>query len=387
MTGHEDFLKKILLEKSMIICGGSGGVGKTTTAAVLALQAAIMGRKALVLTIDPAKRLANSLGLDELGNQIKQVDSKHLQEAGIQITGQLHAMMLDCKRTFDDLIHRYTTSKEQAEKILNNRYYQHLSNALTGSHEYMAMEKLYEIHVERQFDLIVLDTPPTHNALDFLDAPNRMDNLLDDSVLKWFIKPYFAAGKFSFKAAKKGSKIIFKILQKITGMDLLRDLSEFFLSFHDMFGGFRERAQKVREVLKDKHSCFLLITSPNRLTIEEAIFYHDKLQELNLPFGGFLINKVHNDYAIAPDTSSADLVHEMKKEIPDSKGHPEDLKNLAENLKNFQALYELDRKSIDQLKEKTHVPESQIRRVRYFDEDIFALEELKMMMSEIFAVS
>jgi len=374
----EDFLTPLLTKKSMLICCGSGGVGKTTTAAVLGLRAAVLGRKTLVLTIDPAKRLANALGLEELGNTIRQINPREFEKAGLQVKGELHAMMLDCKRTFDDMVYRYASNKELAENILKNNYYQNISNAMTGSHEYMAMEKLYDIRQSKKFDIIILDTPPTHNALDFLDAPGRITNFFDDSVIKWFLKPYFLAGKFSFKTAKRGSKIVFRILEKVTGLQVLKDLSEFFLSFSGMYSGFKERAEKVRSLLKDPSNSFILVTSPNALTVEECIFFYQKLKESQMPIGGILVNKVH-PLALEEGYDQHEILTRAGDFAPS-----ELLNKMAENLIHFQALHDLDCKAIGNLMEKTQISNDQLKCVRYFDEDIYALEDLKMMLGEIF---
>ena len=379
---NSDFLSPLLESKSMIICCGSGGVGKTTTAAVLALQGAMIGRKTLVLTIDPAKRLANSLGLDVLGNQIRKVETKFLIQAGLEVKGELHAMMLDCKRTFDEMVKRYAPSSEACQKILNNHYYQHLSGAMTGSHEYMAMEKLYEVHQENQYDLIVLDTPPTHNALDFLDAPNRVTNFLDDSVLKWFLKPYFLAGKVSLKTVGKGGKIFMKILERITGIEVLRDISEFFLAFSGMYSGFKDRAEKVKELLKQDETVFVLVTSPQDMTIEECIFFHQKLKESQMPFGGILVNKMHDDLGGISKLSEKEFFQKMHQNFPDIS--TELLDKVSQNIKDYQILFERDQLALNHLKETTQIEEEKIKTIRYFDEDIFALEDLKRMMEEIF---
>ena len=231
--------------QEVCICAGSGGVGKTTTSAAIAMGMAAQGKKVAVLTIDPAKRLANSLGLPELGNEERLVDPERFAEHGIEMKGELWAMMLDAKRTFDDLVERHAPDEQTRDRILQNRIYQEISNAMAGSQEYMAMEKLYELHQEARYDLLVLDTPPTRHALDFIDAPERMTRFIEGRSLQFFLKP----GRLGVKVLGRSGGMLFSVLKRITGIDLLQDLSEFFQSFGDMAEGFSERAQRVKELL------------------------------------------------------------------------------------------------------------------------------------------
>src|SRR4029079_18468316 len=213
-----------LLEgKQICICAGSGGVGKTTTSAAVAMEMAARGKKVAVLTIDPAKRLANSLGLPELGNEERLVEPERFIEHGVEMKGELWAMMLDAKRTFDELIERHAPDEATRDRVLNNRIYQEISNAMAGSQEYMAMEKLYELHQEGRFDLLVLDTPPTRNALDFIDAPERMTRFIEGRSLQFFLKP----GKLGLRIVGRSGAMLFSVLKRVTGIDLLQDLSEF----------------------------------------------------------------------------------------------------------------------------------------------------------------
>ena len=262
------------------ICAGAGGVGKTSTSAAIALGAAQRGRKAAVLTIDPAKRLANALGLERLGNEPHRVK-------GIEGEGELWAMMLDPKRTFDELIESYASDDSTRDAVLSNRIYQELSSAVSGSQEYMAMEKLYELHMEEHFDLLVLDTPPTRNALDFLDAPERLHRFIDSRSLRFFLSP-------GVKLLGRGSGLLFAVLQRVTGIDLLRDLSDFFRAFGDMSEGFRVRAERVNELLGSDAATFVLVASPRRDAIDDAIFFHDQLLRRGMPFGGVVVNRFHD---------------------------------------------------------------------------------------------
>jgi anion-transporting ArsA/GET3 family ATPase len=273
----------ILEGRQICVCAGAGGVGKTSTAAAIALGAAGEGRKVAVLTIDPARRLANSLGLERLGNE------PHLVKS-VEGPGELWAMMLDAKRTFDELVESYASDEATRDAVLSNRIYQELSGAVSGSQEYMAMEKLYELHMEGGYDLLVLDTPPTRNALDFLDAPERLHRFIDSRSLRFFLHPT----RTGLKLMSRGSGLLFKVLQRITGVDLLRDLSDFFTSFGDMSEGFRARAERVSELLGSDAATFLLVTSPGRDAIDEAIFFHQKLRERSMPFGGAIVNRFHD---------------------------------------------------------------------------------------------
>jgi anion-transporting ArsA/GET3 family ATPase len=282
-------IHELLEGKRIAICAGAGGVGKTTTSAAIAMGMASRGLKVAVLTIDPAKRLANSLGLPELGNEERMVDPERFAEAGLEMRGELWAMMLDAKRTWDEVIERHASDEQTRDAVLNNRIYQELSNAVAGSTEYMAMEKVYELHHEGRYDLLVLDTPPTRNALDFLEAPERLSRFVDSKSLQFFLKP----GRLGLKVFGRGSGLLFSVLKRVTGVDLLRDLSEFFQSFGDMASGIGERAERVGELLGDRETTFLLVTSPQRDAIDESVFFRRRLRESRLPFGGAVVNRVN----------------------------------------------------------------------------------------------
>jgi anion-transporting ArsA/GET3 family ATPase len=283
-------LARALAEKRILVVGGAGGVGKTTTAAALALQAAMGGRRVLVCTIDPARRLATSLGLEQLTGKPRRLDLRRLAP---QAAGEMWAMMLDTKRTFDALVERYTSDEAARDRILRNRFYQNVSTALAGSHEYMAMEKLLDLHGDDRFDLIVLDTPPTRHALDFLEAPDRLMGFLDTSVLKWVLKPYFVAGRLTLKVATRTGALALGLADRFLGLQFLQDLSEFFLAFEGMYDGFKERAARVGQLLRDPLTGFVVVTSPARLALEQAVYFHRKLGERGLPFVGFVANRVH----------------------------------------------------------------------------------------------
>jgi len=301
---------ELLKDRRIVICIGSGGVGKTTVAASIALRAAMEGRKTLVLTIDPARRLANSLGLSEMDNS----------ETPIQLPaaakGRLWGMMLDQKLAFDELVERIAPNDEVRDRILNNHYYLQISSALAGSHEYVAMEKLYEVADKGGYDLIVLDTPPTKHALDFLDAPRRMTQLLEGKVMQWFIKPYLLAGKIGFKFAQKGAFAIFKILERATGYQALADLSEFFLAFDGLYDGFKTRAAGVIKLLGDRQTAFVLVTTPQHPAVDEAAFFRDRLLESKMPVAAVVFNRVHDRLWDGPPEEAEGAADSLVQNLP-----------------------------------------------------------------------
>jgi anion-transporting ArsA/GET3 family ATPase len=287
-------LEAALAAKRVVVVCGAGGVGKTTTAAALALQAAFMGRKVLVCTIDPSRRLATSLGLTQLSEKPRLLP---LEKLGARPAGSLHAMTLDTQRTFDSLVERFAGSDAARSRIIENRFYQQVSAALAGTHEYMAMEKLLELREDERFDLIVLDTPPTRHALDFLEAPDRLMSFLDASILRWFLRPYFAAGRLTLKIATRAGALALGLVDRYLGLQFLQDLSEFFLAFESMYDGFKERATRVFALLRDPGSGFVLVASPAPLAQQEALFFHARLVEKQMPFVALIVNRLHPDPA------------------------------------------------------------------------------------------
>jgi anion-transporting ArsA/GET3 family ATPase len=378
---------ELLEGKQICICAGSGGVGKTTTSAAVAMGMAAEGKKVAVLTIDPAKRLANSLGLPELGNEETLVDPQRFTEAGVEMRGELWAMMLDAKRTFDELVERHAPDEQTRDRILQNRIYQEISNAMAGSQEYMAMEKLYELHQEARYDLLVLDTPPTRHALDFIEAPERMTRFIEGKSLQFFLRP----GRFGVKMLGRSGGILFSALKRITGIDLLQDLSEFFQSFADMAEGFSERAQRVKALLGDRRATFLLVTAPERDPIDEAFYFWRRLQEASLPFGGFVVNKVHPDYLqVAGGTDSGKLADALDRLVPELErsldGTPDAAElaaKVAENFQNYRMLAERDRQNMKRLTER--VDPDCVLEVPYFDEDVHDIAGLALVNRYLFA--
>jgi anion-transporting ArsA/GET3 family ATPase len=364
-----------LLEgKKVCICAGSGGVGKTTTSAAIAAGMAARGKKVAVLTIDPAKRLADSLGLPELGNVERRVDTTALENGGGEGGGELWAMMLDAKATFDEVIAKHAPDEETRDRILENRIYKQLSNALAGSQEYMAMERLFELHQEDRYDLLVLDTPPTRNALDFLDAPRRLTQFIEGRSLQVFMRPT----GLGMRLFGRGTSMMFSILRRLTGVDLLEDISEFFQAISGMVGGFQERAKRVNELLADRHTAFLVVCGPQGEPIEEAVYFHRKLVEAKLPFEGVVVNKVHfeREYEVAPDE---DVVGELIEALGD-----EDLATrAAASLADHRALARRDRRNIKRLRAELRA--RPVIQVPYLDEDVHDLPGLMEINRYLFA--
>jgi anion-transporting ArsA/GET3 family ATPase len=274
--------------KRVCIVAGSGGVGKTTTAAALALGLAAAGQRVAVITIDPAKRLANALGMEELGNEPRLVDPAVFAAEGLEVKGELWAMMLDAKATFDELIERLAPDAKTRDEILANRIYHELSGAVAGSQEFTAIARLYDLHHEGGFDVLVLDTPPSRNALDFLDAPDRLTAFFQGRALKLFLAPTGIAAK----VLGRGTGVVFAVMKRVTGVDLLSDLSVFFRSLSGVVDGFAERAAGVKALLADPATTFIIVTSPQKEPVEEAIFFRGKLREAGMPLGGLVVNRV-----------------------------------------------------------------------------------------------
>jgi anion-transporting ArsA/GET3 family ATPase len=364
----------ILDGKEICICAGSGGVGKTTTSAAIATGMAARGLKVCVLTIDPAKRLADSLGLQELGNEARRVEPALIEEQGVQMEGELWAMMLDAKATFDDLVRRHAPDEETRDRVLSNRIYQQISNALAGSQEYMAMEKLFELHSEGRFDLLVLDTPPSRDALDFLDAPRRLTQFIEGRSMKVFMKPT----GIGMKIAGRGASMMMGILKRLVGFDLLADLQEFFSAFSGMVDGFQERAKRVNELLADPDTCFLVVCGPQGEPISEAVYFHRKLVEAKLPFGGVIVNKVHA-FGDGAGADGAGLERELAGLLSDE----ELARRVAANLADYRALAERDAANIDHLAAELRT--RKVIRVPYLDEDVHDLAGLAEVNRYLFA--
>lgn len=273
----------------IIVCCGSGGVGKTTTAAALGVRAAERGRKVVVLTIDPARRLAQSMGIDQLDNVPRRVD-------GIAGDGELHAMMLDMKRTFDETVEAHADA-ERARAILENPFYQSLSAGFAGTQEYMAMEKLGQLRARDEWDLIIVDTPPSRSALDFLDAPKRLGSFLDGKFIRLLMAPAKVGGRAGMKFLNVGMSMMTGTLGKLLGGQFLRDVQTFVAAMDTMFGGFRSRADATYKLLQAPGTAFLVVATPERDALREAAYFVERLAAEDMPLAGLVLNRAHGSEA------------------------------------------------------------------------------------------
>ncbi len=358
-------IDEVVRERSIIICCGSGGVGKTTTAAAVAVQAARLGRSVCVVTIDPARRLANALGLDTLSNQPTRIDGPW--------AGDLSALMLDPKGTFDDLVQRYSDTQEQAEDIKVNRIYANLAGTLSGTQEYMAMEKLYELAEEDDFDLVVVDTPPTRNALDFLDAPRRLTSFLENRIFQVLMKPTRAGLRFMGVAAQA----LLRTISRVAGADIVGDAVAFFQAFEGMEEGFRTRAARVRELLVQDDTAFILVASPRPDSVDEAVHFADKLAESNMVVTALVVNRVQPRFADQAQLASLPT-------SGDSQGDTA-LDQLIDNLGGFTAASDREEQAYADLVAK--VAPAPVYRVPLLNSDVHDLEGLETIADLLFVGS
>jgi anion-transporting ArsA/GET3 family ATPase len=293
-------LSRIALEGQTVICAGPGGVGKTTCAAAIALEGARLGRRACVVTIDPAKRLADALGLEALTNEPHKVDLRGTLPHG----GELWALMLDTKTTFDDVVRRNAGSDEQAKAILDNRLYRNISGALGGTQEYMAMEKLYELHSEGRFDVVVVDTPPTRHALEFLDAPDRLLRFLNNRIFRLLMLPTRAG----LRAIGMASQLMLRTISKVVGGAVVADAMAFFTAFEGMEQGFRDRAARVQQLLADPQTAFVVIAAPRREAVQEAIYFADRLRQSSGRVEALVVNRMFPYFGPVPEGLDAALL-------------------------------------------------------------------------------
>ena len=350
-------LSEIVAERAIVVCCGSGGVGKTTVSAAFALEAARRGRRACVVTIDPAKRLADALGVDTLANTPRRIDGDW--------PGELWALMLDPKGTFDELIARYASSPEQAESILTNRIYRNLTGALSGTQEYMAMEKLYELSEDGHYDLVVVDTPPSRNALDFLDAPRRLTRFLGHRLFQLLLMPTRAY----LRAVSVATQALLRTISKVAGAEIVHDAVAFFQAFEGMEEGFRNRAEHMRRLLARRTTAFVLVTSPRSDTVEEAGWFADKLNESGLAVEGLVVNRVHPAFG---------AVETLPVAPPGSA-----LAALIDNLRGYQAVNRREEDAFAAL--VTQVAPSPVSLVPLLDVDVHDVDGLGLVADHLFS--
>ncbi len=305
-----DNIEALVSSKEIVIACGSGGVGKTTSAAAAAAMAAVRHRgKVLVVTVDPARRLANALGLDGFGNEERRVDPEAFKASGLKPRGELWAAMLDTKQSWDDLVHRHAPDRETERRILSNPLYQNISGKFVQSHDYIAMERLYEIHSSGNYDLIVVDTPPTRNALDFIEAPRRMAEFFSSKLLRLLIAPYRS------RMVNLASRPFYQVADRVLGSQFLEDIAEFFILFQTMYSGFVARANAVERLLRDKRTTFVVVSTLEAAPLHEAEFFIQVLTAKRFHLGALILNRVLPDYLL--DDEAEELAARICDEAPE----------------------------------------------------------------------
>lgn len=294
-------LGSLLMSRRVLLVVGCGGVGKTTTTAALGLAAARRGKRVLCLTIDPARRLSQSLGIEEMKTEAQTIDPALFARAGLDVPGSMTVMMLDTKSTFDGLIRELAPSPEQRDRILNNILYKYISTSLAGTQEYMAMEKLHATKADPRYDLILLDTPPTANALDFLDAPERLVGAIDSAATRWLVQAVQTSGSFSLNVLAKSAAAIVRGIGKVSGSGFLEQMAAFIAEINTLFGGWKKRADAVSAALRGPDVAYVLVTTPDPLAVREVLFFADRLREQNMRRDAFVVNRVHPVYERVPD--------------------------------------------------------------------------------------
>ncbi len=376
-------LEQLLATREIVISCGSGGVGKTTTAAAAAAMAAVhLGGKVLVLTVDPARRLASALGIERFGNTEVRVPDDAFAAAGVQPRGELWAAMLDTKKSWDDLIHRHAPDEKIREQILSNSLYQNISSRFVQSHDYIAMERLYEIHSSGEYDLIVVDTPPTRNALDFLDAPERMGDFFSSKLLRWLTAPSKS------RLMTIASKPFYTVADRILGTQFLADIAEFFSLFQTMAPGFVERADAVTKVLADKRTTFVVVSTLESAPLHEAEFFIKALDDKGFHLGALVLNKVLPGYLRRTATTGVakrlctDADQLAATTLADV-GDPDDvsrvLSTVGESFLNYQVVAKREAEQKANLGRSPDV----VAAVPYFDSDIFDLQGLLALGEQI----
>ncbi len=381
------------LDHRVLVTVGTGGVGKTTVSAAIGLEAARRGKRALVLTIDPARRLADALGLDELGHEAREIPASVLRAAGVRGNGSLSAMMLDTKRTFDELVARYAPDAEAVERIHRNPIYQNLTDALAGSREYSAMERLHQLHSLDDYELIVLDTPPAAHALDFLDAPRRLTAFLDSQLLKILFAPALALGRTGLRLFQFGARAVLPVIERITGMEFLQVVSEFLLAFESMLVGFTTRAREIEELLRSPACGFVLVVGPDPAQASRAREFWERLEAERIRLVGLVANRVRvwPGGDPPPDLDQADCAAALPglaKALAECDPELDAAAAAAETLRaavHFSAAARRDERVLSGLIATLPLDTRNARVVPLFDEDVHALEALGRLGEHIFA--
>ena len=376
-------LEQLCASKEIVVTCGSGGVGKTTTAAALAAMAAAhLGGKVLVLTVDPAKRLATALGLEEFGNVETRVPEELFTAAGVEPQGELWAAMLDTKQSWDELVRTHAPDDGTREAILANPLYQNITGKFVQSHDYIAMERLYEIHASGRYDLIVVDTPPTRNAIDFLEAPERMADFFSSRLLRWLIAPYKS------RLYNAASKPFYLIADRILGSQFLADIAEFFILFQTMYAGFVERAEAVKRTLQDPRTTFMVVTTLDAAPAREAEFFIDALESRRLDLGALVLNKVLPEYFINRGATGvarrlasdpAAVAVELPAELGDPALVERVLREVGESFLNYRVVATREAETRAELSRQPEIVAS----VPFFESDIYDLAGLLRLGEQI----
>lgn len=369
-------LEQLAAAKEIIVSTGSGGVGKTTTAAAIGAMAAMnLGGRVLVLTVDPARRLANALGLERFGNTETRVPHEAFTAAGVEPQGELWAAMLDTKQSWDDLIVQHAPDAETRDAILHNPLYQNITGKFIQSHDYVAMERLYEIHQAGKYDLIVVDTPPTRNAIDFLDAPERMADFFSSRLLRWLIAPYRS------RVVSIASKPFYSVADRILGSQFLSDIAEFFVLFQSMYDGFVTRAKAVQRLVEGPSTSFVVVSTLEAAPAREAEFFMELLAERKLHLGALVLNKVLPPFLL--QRAGADAARKMRSDpaavaaaLSSIDADPEVLERVIVEIgENFANFHVVAQREAEQRAEMARLPEI-VASVPTLDEDVADLAGL-----------
>jgi anion-transporting ArsA/GET3 family ATPase len=363
-------------QKKIVVCVGPGGVGKTTTAAALGALAARQGRRTLVCTIDPAPRLADALGVGSLGPEPRPVPPEASRALGIDIDGQLSAVRLDTQRAFAGLVEEQVTDAGMRERIFSNPIYRQITTTLSGSQEYAATLALYDLARRQQYDLIVLDTPPTQNALDFLEAPQRIAAAVSSPAIQWFARPPDSSGPFSLQRLRSGSALVIRRMAKFVGSQFLDDVGAFLVDFRTVLGGFLERAKQIEGLLRSPDVGFLLVLAPEVPAVNEALYFHGRLKQAGIPLGAFVANRVHR--LPGPEDSAA-IAGRLRAQPALASSSDADLQDAARRLASaahdLRRLCASERRELDRLtREAPGVPMTE---VPLFDREVDSLHELR----------